>query len=212
MDLKEILFDTIRLKKFHPNYERTVHLADLYSKIISGKNINDLLKQFVRREDAVMFEQRVTLTQQITPSISNGVIKTFNKIFRTSPSTEVIDFDPANEKPIKEITERLKTIYGRKDLYKYLQDRFTYLTFVDPNAFIYTTFPEFDNKIEKPKPYNIEITSVNAINYEYFNNELLYLVTRVTHKYLESGKLKDGYIFTIYGKQYSYVMTQVGKD
>lgn len=212
INLRDTLIETITNKTYHANYERTVYLADLYSKIISGKDINALLKQFVRREDAVMFEQRVNLTQQITPSISNGVIKTFNKVYRTTPATETIDFDPANEKAVSEIRERLNKIFGNKDLYKYLQDRFTYLSFVDPNAFIYTTFPEFDNLIAKPEPYNLEISSQSAINYEYFNNQLLWLITRVDWTYYENKKPKQGSIYTIYGQQYAYVMTQVGAD
>jgi hypothetical protein len=72
----------------HEHYQRTVDLAVLYSQIISGKDIDKLLKQFVRREDDTMFEQRVNLTQQTTPSIANGIIKTFNKVYRTKPAVE----------------------------------------------------------------------------------------------------------------------------
>lgn len=210
--LKQLLIDTIKGRLRHPNYERTVELARLYSKIISGKDIDTLLKQFVRREDAVMFEQRVNLTQQITPSISNGLIKTFNKVFRTTPATESIDYDPANEKGVKEVKESLNTIFGKKDVYKYMQDRFTYYTFVDPNAFIYTTFDSFNAEKEKPKPYNIEITSEAAINYLYFNNELKWLITKVDHDFMEDNKTIKGSIYTIYGKNYAFVFTQVGKD
>lgn len=212
-ELKELLFDTVRLKLTHEHYDRTVYLADLYSKIISGKDINELLKQFVRREDDTMFAQRVLLTQQITPSISNTIIKTFNKVFRTTPANELIDFDGSGvEEKIMNVKEALRTFYGTKDIYKYLQDRFLYLSFVDPNAFIYTTFDEFDNEIEKAKPYNLEITSESAINYKYFNNELLWLVSKVPNSYIENNKAKEGSIYAIYGADYAFVLTQVGED
>lgn len=211
--LQDLLFKTVSGKLRHKHYDRTVYLAGLYSKIISGKGIDTLLKQFVRREDKVMFDQRVNLTQQITPSISNGIIKTFNKVFRTTPAIESIDFEGDNvETKIEEVKAVLKKIYGEKDVYKYIQDRFTYLTFCDPNAFIYTTFKSFDNEVEKPQPYNLEISSEAAINYEYFNNELQWLISRVDNTYIENNKTKTGSIYAVYGREYAYVLTQVGSD
>lgn len=214
--LKEKLFEIASLKpelQYHKNYDRTVNLAKEYSQLISGKDIDVLLKQFVRRESEEMFEQRKRLTQQITPSICNTIIKTFNKIFRTTPAIESIDFEGSDvDKKVTEVKNALSTIYGEKDIYKYMQDRFMYYSFIDPNAFIYTTFAEFDNTNSKPEPYNIEITSVNAINYEYFNNILLWLISRVDNPFEEQGKTRDGYIYTIYGKQFAYSLTQVGKD
>jgi hypothetical protein len=82
MDKQQLIHKLLEIVKLHSHeaqqhehYQRTVDLAVLYSQIISGKDIDDLLKQFVRREDDIMFEQRVNLTQQTTPSIANGIIK-----------------------------------------------------------------------------------------------------------------------------------------
>jgi hypothetical protein len=220
MDKQQLIHKLLEIVKLHSHeaqqhehYQRTVDLAVLYSQIISGKDIDDLLKQFVRREDDIMFEQRVNLTQQTTPSIANGIIKTFNKVYRTKPAVEAIDFEKdSSDEKIREVKDALSKIYGKKDIYKYIQDRFSYLSFCDPNAFIYTTFKAFEAKKEKPKPYNMEISSKAAINYEYFNNELQWLVSKVDHAYLEEDKDRDGFIYTIYGPLWAMVMTQVGKD
>jgi hypothetical protein len=211
-ELQEILFENIKLKLFHEHYQRVCDLAVLYSQVISGKDIDKLLKQFVRREDTTMFEQRVKITQQITPAICSKVIKSFKKIFRTKPAKEYIDFENDSETKVEEIKEAIANIYGRKDIYKYLQDKFMYLTFCDPNAFILTTFDEFDAKTEKPTPYNLEITSSAAVNYKYFNNILQWMISRIDIKYLEQDHERDGFIWTIYGPEYTYVMTQVGSD
>jgi len=65
--LYDKLIEVVEKASFHPHYKRTVELAELYSKLISGKDIDTLLKQFVRREDDKLFEQRVNLTQATTP-------------------------------------------------------------------------------------------------------------------------------------------------
>lgn len=210
------LFEVIALKKedqVHENYKHVCDLAILYSQIISGKDIDCLLKQFVRREDDVMFEQRKNLTKQITPAICESIMNTYNELFRAKPINEVIDFVGEDvEDKITEVKEALKTIYGEKDIYKYLRERFKYLSFLDPNAFIHTTFDSFDPAKEKAKPFNVDISSQEAINYEYHNNILQWLISRVEIKYKEGKKDKDGYKYTIYGKQWAFVMTQVGRD
>jgi len=90
-----------------------------------------------------------------------------------------------------------------------MQDRFLYLTFTDPNAFIYTTFAEYDPKVGKPEPFNVEIPSYQAINYEYINNELQWLITRSSVKYTQLGAELNGYIYTIYGSEWGCSLSKV---
>jgi len=212
-ELRLKLIDIVGLQKFHNNYTRTVELSELYNKLIGGKDIDTLLRQFVRREDNVLFEQRKTLTQQITPSICSTIMKTFNKVFRTNPAVEVIDFDGENvESKIEEVKKAVDNIYGGKDIYKYFQDRMMYLSFTDPNAFVYTTFSEFDAKREKPQPFNQEIPSYQAMNYEYINNVLQWLIQFSPIKFKENNTIKNGGIYTIYSKEWTLQITQVGSD
>lgn len=207
------LIEVVETAAFHPHYQRTVDLAELYSKLISGKNIDTLLKQFVRREDTAMFEQRVRLTQETTPSICSTIIRTFNKVFRTDPIVEVIDFDSEDaDKKTEEMKSVMGKIYGGKSIYKYMQDRFLYLSFTDPNAFIYTTFEAFNPEKEKPKPFNVEIPSYQAINYEYINNILQWLISRTSITFKQNNVDVNGYVYTIYGKEWGMVLTQVGSD
>ena len=56
-------------KGFHKYYARTVYLADLYKKLITGEEIAPLLDRFTPREDEEQFKQRVRLTQLVTPAI-----------------------------------------------------------------------------------------------------------------------------------------------
>lgn len=212
IELKAKIVENIAGRLEHANYKRVCDLAKLYSQIISGKDSNELLQQFVPREDPEMFKQRVNLTQQITSSISWGIIKTFNKVFRTKPSKEVIDFEKSSEEKVEKVKNALSTIYGKKDIYKYIQDKFLYLSFCDPNSFIYTTFGAFDAKVEVAKPYNSDISSYQAINYEYFNDILQWLVSKECIMYVQEGKDFEGFKWTIYGPQFAYVYTQVGKD
>ena len=87
------------------------------------------------------------------------------------------------------------------------------MSFSDPNAFIVVEFNEFDARTEKAKPFPIEVSSEEAINYKYVNNELMFLLVRKTIKYdaLTTSKrktVKEGNIYILYTKEFSLKFTQ----
>lgn len=211
-----VLVDTISSQKFHQDYKHVTELAAKYKKLITGDKIETLLRQFVRREDDALFNQRTLLTQSITPSISASLMTPFYKVGRVNSIIKKIDFDGAesSEKKKQDIEKAIKEYNGNKSLDSYLATRLVDLNFCDPNSFIVTEFDavilgpagEMTSKV-KPRPF--EVPSENAINYEYKNNILQWLVVRLPITYKSVDKDIAGYSYTIYLKDDAVKFTQV---
>jgi len=94
-----------------------------------------------------------------------------------------------------------------------METRFVDLSFSDPNAFIVIEFNEFDPTTEKAKPFPVEVSSKEAINYKYVNNVLKYLLVEKSMSFKiksPAGKeqLKEGNLYILYTKDFSIKMTQ----
>lgn len=173
-----LLFDTVRNNKRHKDYKRVVDLATLYNQLITGQNINALLKQFVRREDKSSFDQRVQITQQLCPAWADSIMTPFYKVGRLDNVKRVIGFSDAegSDRKRAEIEDAIGEFYGHESLEEYLATRFVELSFTDPNSFIVVEFDDFDPNVEKARPYPIEYSSTQAVNYLYKNNILQWLI------------------------------------
>lgn len=217
-----ILFDTVVNKKFHKNYDRVVSLSDLYKKLITGDKINELLKRFVRREDAAQFEQRENLTHAITPAVSASLMNPFYKVGRSNSIFKELDFESdSSDEKIKNITQAILQYNGEKSLDDYLEERFVDLNFTDPNSFIVTEFDPAPigaqgEMLAKVKPRPFECSSIEAVNYIYKNNILQWLIVKLPISF-NSGKGDkackiDGFSYTIYLENDAIKLTQVDSD
>ncbi|WP_313418815.1 hypothetical protein [Sphingobacterium multivorum] len=199
---KEIIIDAIENKTTHANYKRVCNLAKLYAQLITGESIGDLLKRYERREDEEAFTQRVELTITTVEALSKSVMNPFEKVLRTDPLVKRIE--SRDQSNIDILTDKLMTFYNSENqnsgLDYWLQTRFKSLSFLDPNAFIVIEWDAFDNNYERASPYPYEVPSSQAINFEYKNNSLQWLLDRKPIKYKDDdGKTKkDGYKFTLY--------------
>lgn len=200
---KQIIIDAIENKTTHANYHRVCNLAKLYSQLITGESIVDLLQRYKLREDEESFKQRVQLTTTTVEALSRSVMNPFEKVLRTDPLVKRIE--SKDESNIDILTEKLMTFYNSENqnsgLDYWMQTRFKSLSFLDPNAFVVLEWDSFDNNYEKASPYPYEVPSPQALNYAYKNNSLQWLLDRKPIKYKEEGekKPKDGFKFTLYG-------------
>ena len=173
-DPTQILEAVIKNGIKHEYYNETVELAEKYMAYTTGNGMDAMLRQFVRREDDVMFEQRTEITSHIIPSVYSQIRKVFNKV----PRTNAIHFDyDTNKKDDLEIN--LNTFKGTKTLDGYLSNRFVELSFTDPNAFIVTDFESTDG-VTYAKPYPLEVYSKNAIYFKEDKGNLIYLIGQFT--------------------------------
>lgn len=208
-----VLKATVKDNTTHQDYERTVALAKQYTALISGHKVDELLQQFVRRESQELFDQRKKLTQAITPAISEAIMVHFQKAPRSNRIYATVDTKDNRAK--SEILAAQKAFWGDGDgsgLDGWMQSRYLDLVFTDPNAFLAVEFDPFDPAREKAKPKPVEISSEQAINYEYKNGILQWLIARWPHQYLDKDKKKaNGWRWVMYLNDDAIELTQVHK-
>lgn len=198
----KILQSIIKFNTFHRDYDHVVKLAELYRQLITGKDQEKLLIQFVRREEPELFLQRKALTQTITPAVAETIMNPFFRIGRLDNAKKIIDYPDqteSSERPIAEISERIAQFWGEEALDKYLATRFVQLSFMDPNSWFVVEFDSFDSRYQKARPYPIEFSSKQAIDFRIKNNKTEYLVIKkeIT-KTLADGTKKTGSQFIMY--------------
>ncbi len=220
------LVETVTGDLKHQDYERVTELAELYRQLITGANADELLTQFIQRESTQAFEQRKRLTVAITPAVAHRVMAQWFKVPRVEPVVNKLDYEGDNSDEKKQrLQQRMNAYNGNESVDAYLGRRMVTLNGTDPNAFIFTVFDNFDNKVESARPYPMVISCEEAVNFEYKYNELLWLISKVGIKYekvkrtaSKAKKVKeepiyaDGFRWTIYSFNDEIRFTQVDAD
>ena len=209
MDITEklkVFKKLIKGNKRHADYSRTVELAKEYKAHVSGVGLDLYLKQFAKREDEAMFEQRKRLTNSISQSVASSLQKPFYKVARNKNIKN--KFSLKGDKSREEIVKKMMVgFYGTNELNTkgldyWLRNRFLELTFTDPNAFVVI---EWEAKPENVPldPYPYEVTSENAFYYKFEHGVLKMLFSRqkevmfyIDDKDVEQEKEID--VYTLY--------------
>ena len=216
--LKKRLGEIVRRAERHTDYVRVNELNKLYKQLITGEGMGELLQQFTPRESEEMFKQRVRITQHITKTVSQNVMDIFYKVPRSNSVQRNISYVGNDIASLASLNSRLNEFWGDSSLDDYMNTRWFELNFIDPNAFIVTEWGDADTRKERYMPYPYEVDSKMAIQYEYFNNDLTYLVSKQENKYLVWNKkekkdieLKSD-VYTIYGIDSTVKFTQLEKE
>lgn len=216
-----LLLDRISSNYVHRYWKDTKEYAEKMTKLISGKDIKSLRKQFMPRETIELFNQRDAITQDIVKPMAAKVMNPVKKISRTNPIVNEVTYTGTDaEANAKELKLLIDNFYGDKSLDDYLGDRFLDYQGMDPNAWMIILFNEFDYRWEKPKPYGVVVSAEQAIDWRYVNNELDYLLLRTDINYRvkdqstgNNGKqtysYKPGYEFQLYLPLQTIMMIQV---
>jgi hypothetical protein len=172
-----ILIDVIAKKKRHRDYDRVTKMADNLTRLITGEDMDVLMRQFDRRESTGQFAQRKRITQHITSTVCRNLMKPAYKIPRSNGVRRVLNYkDDSENKKLKDFEAILEKFWGNKSFDDYLSKRWIDLTHSDPNSFIVFEWDEFDGRSENALPYPFEVSSHEAIYYIYENNILQFLV------------------------------------
>lgn len=127
-------------KIYHPHYARTVEIAEFAYRVMTGRDQDELVTSVRRRETAAEEDQRIRLTNTLTPIAGRMVQRMFDKMRRVEPAERAIRYLDADEEAealrIAAIEKRLVKFYAGQSLDEYLFDKLTYFTFFDPNAFL----------------------------------------------------------------------------
>lgn len=221
----------IATRETHEYYVRCCELADKYKALITGENIESLLRRFVRREDDEAFAQRIDLTIAITPAVTASLMRPFNKVLRNDKVKKHFDFKSKSRNDV--VQQMREGFYGRrrtknKGFDYWLKTRYPMLQFVDPNSWVVYqwSMPESPAAVLQPRPY--EVPSCNAWNWEIDNEEpqWLWVHNDIAYKKLsktQGQKIKDaranavftdecGDRFTLYDTDYTITYTQVDPE
>lgn len=169
----------------HKHYAHTVEKHKDYMALVGGVGLDEKLKQYVRREDKKLFDQRVALTNHIVTAVSKNLLDPFYKVPRSNSGRRVLNYKGnAREGKLEEVENMLSTFWGDDESWDdYMATRFTELNSTDPNAFVVFEFKDFDATREMVSPYPYEVSSEMAIDYKRTNQTLSYLIARDAHRY-----------------------------
>ena len=178
-DGMNLLVDIIANGKRHRDYDRVKWMARLMKSLVTGEDMEWLMRKFTRREDDDMFEQRMEITQHITSTVCENLIDPEFKIPRSNGVRRVLRYIDDNENQnLREFEAILGKFYGNQSLDDYLGDRWIELANIDPNSFLVYEWGCFDENKERAKPYPFEVSAEEAIYYEFKNNILQFLVVK----------------------------------
>ena len=214
-----IAVDLVLSKAKHPDYKHVVDLSEeLYKPLATGKGIEKLMRRYDPREDETAFAQRVAITQHTTPSTWNTLMNPIRKLESVRPVVDRIEWNPENSVAAEKVGAVVGKFRGAKSLDHYIVG-LSDTAELDPNAFELTVFDPFDPRMEVPKPYSVHVSSRDAWNFEYFNDELQYLFIHRATRFVildndGTGKpvLRDGHRFILYTANHHIVFEQVRPD
>lgn len=212
------LAEIIRRSERHPDYKRVGDLSKLYSQLITGEDMGSLLFQFTPRESKEMFEQRMRITQHVTKTVSQNVMDIFYKVPRSNSVQRVVAYKDNNIKRLDEFNSKLNEFWGDDSLDDYMATRWFELNFVDPNAFVVAEWTDVDTSKQRYMPYPFEVNSKMAVMFEYFNNDLQYLVSEAQKTVIAWDKKegKDVEIklleYTLYGLDQTIKFVQLAPE
>ena len=205
-----ILWDTVRNNTRHKYYDRTVELAEKYYRFVTGDGLDKDMVQFVRREDATMFQQRKDITKHIIPTVVKNLMDVQYKVPRSNSLTRKLEYTGDKQGTKAEKLEGiLAKFWGDKSFDDYMGTRTVELNNTDPNTFVVTEFKDFDATQEHLQPYPFESSSEMSVNYEVDNNILQWLIVLQAIFFVgEDGKLKEGTRHTMYLKERAVTMEE----
>jgi len=180
----------IETGEVHKDYNRVTDLAETYRIFITGDDIGKKLIQFVQREDAELFAQRLKLTKSITPAVASSVRQPFNKVARNDRIRKSKKLK--NETRQKAVDDMIAGFYGsrrkkNKGLDYWLKTRFIEMQFIDPNSWVVVEWdaPESEATPVKPRPF--EVSAKEAVNFFVVNDEVRWLLVKQDITFLSYG-------------------------
>lgn len=203
----QILFDTVEFGWRHHNYDAAQQVSKFAKMIVTGEGQHNMLHEFRLHENDDLKAQRERLTNTYTRFAASQVRKYFSKVRRVDGVTQNIEGVSEQDEAV--IKEKLGKFHGEKDLDDFLFDTIERLTFVDPNAFIVCERKDYrdtENAIIDVDSYPFVVPSESAINYEYRNGQLQFLIV---HQQREERIIKGNSSSTVHLDDYYYYLPNV---
>lgn len=187
--MEELILRMFQVAAFglrHADYNHTIAKAKLYDQLVGGRDLDSLLKQYVRREDKNLFQQRVKLTQHIVTAVCDNLLDVFYKVPRSNSARRVHTYTGTStdiDNRVEQLEGVLNKFYGAESFEDYMATRFIQLGSLDPNAFVVFEWDDFDGAVERISPRPFEVSSTMAVDYKKTNNTLDYLIVKDSVSY-----------------------------
>lgn len=213
-----MLINNIEANYKHPDWQYVVDYAAFLKKAVTGNGLDSELQRFVPRETDEMFTQRCNVTQHITKPVLSTVRRPKQKISRITPIVKGVSYSKdKKDDQIEQLKKILNTFYGGQSLDQVLGERVNDLQDIDPNSFMLILFKDFDHRYEKPVPYFAEVSAEQAVDFQFINNVLQYLISCSDIQYVKHEGDQQSYVkgkeYIIYVDNDSVRAVQVdGKD
>jgi hypothetical protein len=134
-----ILANLVRKGKaaYHKDYDRTVDVADMMYKLITGDGATTLLTNFTPRESKGQLQQRINITQLTTKPLAGSIMQPFYRPGRLDNIKRLVAYDEQTagaDVRAKELEQYIAAFWGNESVEEYLAQRVPGLSFLDPNA------------------------------------------------------------------------------
>lgn len=206
----------------HKHYNRTKEVRKRCQQLVAGIGLDQLLKQYVKRENADLFEQRVRLTNHVVTAVCKNLLDPFYKVPRSNSARRILTYqldEKQKEKKIKELQSVLTKFWGIGSFSDYMNTRYAELNSLDPNTYTVFEWADFnaDEELLQPKPY--ESNALMTVDVKKNNRVLEYLTVMDDHRYkvhqeIDNGigkqdEYKEGKKYTLYGKNKTWTLKQI---
>ena len=197
----------------HKHYKRTCELADFYYQILTGEDQKELIISYKPNETASQKQQRLRITNTKTAYIAGKVFQQWKEIQRNDQNVDNIDFvsdSQANQQAKEYLNTATWDFYNGLSVTDYVHDFCRRMNFYDPNAWLVEEFYyDFEGNLRAAP---LELYSHNCVDYKRTYGVLDYVIGRWSVKCQAGKKEYKGYKYTIYGKDYSVSLTEIGEQ
>ena len=219
--LQEFIESTAVHGQRHVYYDHTIKVARFAMQIMTGDNQEDIIIEYKTKESDKAKKQRVRVTNSLTQKVANSVKSQYEELARVDNVVEQFYYGKDGEAEatrVGEIEDAINEFYQNDTLTKYLHEKVLHLNFYDPNSFIVCEAaydPDDTMRVNKPTPYPLEIYSEQAVNYQFENGVLGWLIGRqITNFPSKHGQAKTVAlpIFTLYAAEWTLQMQEINTD
>lgn len=133
--LSQTLFNVINNDIRHQDYNRVVNLASKYKSLVTGEEMDTLMRRFDVHESTEAFDQRKKITTHITKSVSKNLIKPLYKVPRSNSAKRNISYaNDSNSQKAKELEKAIGNFWENTSLDNWFSQRWIDLNAIDPNS------------------------------------------------------------------------------
>lgn len=206
-DYLDVLYKVIYEDHHHPHYAHKDRLRKWNMAIATGDDQREMIVRWRQKESNEQKEQRIRVYNSRTPQVWNKTKSYFYEVHRTEDFKEELEYqgeDQSSKEAKTAVVEAQKKFYGNQSVREYLHETQIDRNFLDPNDWLIVEWRNEEDADESDIDFfPFEAASQNVLDFRRDYGDLEYLVVRKSVKILQGEERKDGWKYTLYGKNWS---------